>query len=145
MKEVLERIHSLWEQDAQFKPESDFYSLVAATYQKIRKGRTYKQIAEMMGIPIHLVIKYGRYGEGGYIGIRTKEWVRKRDGNKCRNCGSSKEENPRVILHTHHINSARNHNPTNLITLCNSCHKSFHGIKNASKEAYMECINEIKI
>lgn len=144
MEESLERIHFLWETDAQFSPESNFYSLIAKTYQKIKKGKTYKQIAEMMGIPVHLVIKYGRYGESGVLSSHTREEVRKRDGNKCRNCGLRETGNPCAILHTHHIKSARNHKPYNLITLCNFCHQSFHKLKRTSREAYLECINEIK-
>jgi hypothetical protein len=47
--------------------------------------------------------------------------IRERDGYKCRLCGSSEDDTK--SLNVHHIDYNKNNcNPTNLITLCHSCH-----------------------
>ena len=45
----------------------------------------------------------------------------KRDGNRCQSCGDSKK------LIIHHIDcNIKNNSPSNLITLCDQCHKHLH-------------------
>lgn len=55
------------------------------------------------------------------------EFIRKRDKNRCRKCGCSGSDH---VLNVHHlrreeeiINKWDPHLPTNLVTLCRSCHK----------------------
>jgi hypothetical protein len=59
----------------------------------------------------------------------TKSYVRYRDGYKCQICkGKSKDE----MLHVHHIIFKSNNGsnlPSNLITLCRSCHDKLHSGK----------------
>lgn len=55
--------------------------------------------------------------------------ILKRDDHKCRSCGDSEKR-----LDVHHIDhqgkslpvSKQNNNPNNLVTLCVSCHVSYH-------------------
>lgn len=61
---------------------------------------------------------YEPYGLG--FDPRLKHQIKKRDGYKCQLCGLNK---PNDVLHIHHIDyDKENHEPSNLITLCNSCH-----------------------
>lgn len=51
-----------------------------------------------------------------------KELIRQRDGYQCQMCGMPECENMRK-LHTHHIDyDKKNCLPSNLISLCTSCH-----------------------
>ncbi|MBU6429659.1 MAG: HNH endonuclease [Cyanobacteria bacterium REEB65] len=44
-----------------------------------------------------------------------------RDGAECIHCGA------RAPLHVHHMDGSKiNHDPTNLVTLCASCHRKVH-------------------
>ena len=55
----------------------------------------------------------------------VREYVLFRDGHKCQCCkGKSKDK----ILNVHHIESRKTggNAPNNLITLCETCHKSYH-------------------
>lgn len=62
------------------------------------------------------------YGNGWNTKISIT--VKKRDGNKCKLCGSKKS------LKAHHIDFTKtNHSLNNLITLCNSCHQKVHNGK----------------
>lgn len=54
-----------------------------------------------------------------------REYVLARDGHKCQHCkGKSKDP----ILNVHHIESRKTggNSPSNLITLCETCHKAYH-------------------
>lgn len=66
------------------------------------------------------------YQEGDQLGFwNVREYVLARDGHKCRHCrGKSKDS----ILNIHHIESRKTggNSPSNLITLCETCHKEFH-------------------
>lgn len=57
-----------------------------------------------------------------------KHWVKyERDGGVCQECGD-KPTNPRLV-HLHHIDGFKKScHPHNLITLCMSCHMSYHCI-----------------
>lgn len=55
----------------------------------------------------------------------VREYVLFRDGHKCQCCkGKSKDD----ILNVHHIESRKTggNAPSNLITLCETCHKAYH-------------------
>lgn len=63
------------------------------------------------------------YGPGWTKTLRAS--IRKRDGYRCRNCGFR----PAVArqLHVHHLDGSKtNHNPANLVTLCDTCHAKHH-------------------
>ena len=66
------------------------------------------------------------YQQGEQIGFwNVREYVLFRDGHTCQCCkGKSKDR----ILNVHHIESRKTGGdaPNNLITLCETCHKSYH-------------------
>lgn len=69
------------------------------------------------------------YQEGDQLGFwNTREYVLARDGHKCQYCkGKSKDK----ILNVHHIESRKTggNSPSNLITLCETCHKEYHKVR----------------
>lgn len=71
----------------------------------------------------------GRTQGGIYPAVWTKELkdkIRKRDGNKCVIC-SRKPGRWEKKLHVHHIDENKeNCDENNLVSLCNSCHRSVH-------------------
>lgn len=66
------------------------------------------------------------YQNGEQLGfLNVREYVLFRDGHKCSYCkGKSKD----LILNIHHIESRKTggDSPSNLITLCETCHKEYH-------------------
>ena len=66
------------------------------------------------------------YQEGEQLGFwNVREYVLARDDHKCQHCkGKSKDP----ILNVHHIESRKTggDSPSNLITLCETCHKAYH-------------------
>lgn len=54
-----------------------------------------------------------------------REYVLHRDGHTCQHC---KEKSKDKILNVHHIESRKTggNSPSNLITLCETCHKKYH-------------------
>ena len=66
------------------------------------------------------------YQEGDQLGFwNVREYILARDGHKCQHCkGKSKDP----ILNVHHIESRKTggDSPSNLITLCETCHKEYH-------------------
>ena len=70
-----------------------------------------------------------QYQQGEQLGFwNVREYVLFRDGHKCCHChGKSKDP----ILNVHHIESRKTGGdaPSNLITLCESCHKAYHAGK----------------
>lgn len=66
------------------------------------------------------------YQEGNQLGFwNVREYVLARDGHKCCHCkGKSKDK----ILNVHHIESRKigGDSPSNLVTLCETCHKEYH-------------------
>ena len=69
------------------------------------------------------------YQHGEQLGFwNVREYVLFRDGHVCQACkGKSKDP----ILNVHHIESRKTGGdaPTNLITLCETCHKAYHAGK----------------
>lgn len=71
-------------------------------------------------------ISGNEYQKGDQLGFwNVREYVLTRDGHKCQHCkGKSKDH----ILNVHHIESRKTggDSPSNLITLCETCHKEYH-------------------
>lgn len=71
-------------------------------------------------------IKGDEYQQGEQMGFwNVREYVLARDGHKCIHCkGKSKDP----ILNVHHLESRKTggNSPSNLVTLCETCHKSYH-------------------
>lgn len=74
----------------------------------------------------NLDISGKEYQEGDQLGFwNVREYVLTRDEHKCQHCkGKSKDK----ILNVHHIESRKTggNSPSNLITLCETCHKEYH-------------------
>lgn len=66
------------------------------------------------------------YQRGEQLGFwNVREYVLWRDEHKCQHCkGKSKDK----VLNVHHIESRKmgGDSPSNLITLCETCHKAYH-------------------
>lgn len=66
------------------------------------------------------------YQQGEQMGFwNVREYVLARDGHRCVHCkGKSKDP----ILNVHHLESRKTggNSPSNLITLCETCHKAYH-------------------
>ena len=71
-------------------------------------------------------IKGEDYQQGEQMGFwNVREYVLARDGHKCIHCkGKSKDP----ILNVHHLESRKTggNSPSNLVTLCETCHKAYH-------------------
>ncbi len=71
-------------------------------------------------------IKSEEYQQGEQMGFwNVREYVLARDGHKCVHCkGKSKDP----ILNVHHLESRKTggNSPSNLVTLCETCHKAYH-------------------
>lgn len=71
-------------------------------------------------------IKGEEYQQGDQLDFwNVREYVLYRDGHKCQHC-KGKSEDP--ILNVHHLESRKTggNSPSNLITLCETCHKEYH-------------------
>lgn len=61
----------------------------------------------------------------GWRWKRVARYVRRRDGHRCQKCGAEG-----VMLHVHHrqpVFKGGSHWPSNLVSLCGSCHVNAHG------------------
>lgn len=71
-------------------------------------------------------IKSEEYQQGEQMGFwNVREYVLARDGHRCVHCkGKSKDP----ILNVHHLESRKtgSNSPSNLVTLCETCHKAYH-------------------
>lgn len=71
-------------------------------------------------------IKGEEYQQGEQMGFwNVREYVMARDGHRCVHCkGKSKDP----ILNVHHLESRKvgGNSPSNLVTLCETCHKAYH-------------------
>lgn len=66
------------------------------------------------------------YQEGEQMGFwNTREFVLHRDNHKCQHCKGSKEDK---VLQVHHLESRKTggNAPSNLLTLCKTCHNDYH-------------------
>lgn len=71
-------------------------------------------------------IKGEEYQQGEQLGFwNVREYVLARDGHKCIHC-NGKSKDP--ILNVHHLESRKTggNSPSNLVTLCETCHKAYH-------------------
>lgn len=71
-------------------------------------------------------IKGEEYQQGEQMGFwNVREYVLARDGHKCIHC-KGKSRDP--ILNVHHLESRKTggNSPSNLVTLCETCHKVYH-------------------
>lgn len=84
---------------------------------------TQKLKADMAGFAKPEGTDYQHGEQSGFCNVR--EYVLFRDGHKCQ-CCKGKSKDP--ILNVHHIESRKigGNAPNNLITLCETCHKSYH-------------------
>ena len=68
-----------------------------------------------------------RCGLGEKLEITSKDYLLTlfRDGHKCQHCKGKSKDN---ILNVHHIESRQigGDSPSNLVTLCNTCHDDYH-------------------
>ena len=66
-----------------------------------------------------------------YNYYNTRQYVLHRDGYKCTCCGAKSTKKKEVKFHAHHLESRKTggNSPSNLITLCESCHKLYHAGK----------------
>jgi 5-methylcytosine-specific restriction endonuclease McrA len=74
----------------------------------------------------------------------SQEWksacsaVWKRDNATCCRCGMYKEESPDMPFHIHHIVSFADKDlraePSNLVLLCEACHRFVHSRRNVARE-----------
>ena len=71
-------------------------------------------------------IKGEEYQQGEQMGFwNVREYVLARDGHRCIHCkGKSRDH----ILNVHHLESRKTggNSPSNLVTLCETCHKAYH-------------------
>ena len=74
----------------------------------------------------HHDIQGEEYQQGEQLGFwNVREYVLWRDGHVCQHChGKSKDP----VLNVHHLESRKTggNSPSNLITLCETCHKAYH-------------------
>lgn len=71
-------------------------------------------------------IKGEEYQYGEQMGFwNVREYVLARDGHRCVHC-NGKSKDP--ILNVHHLESRKTggNSPSNLVTLCETCHKAYH-------------------
>lgn len=66
-----------------------------------------------------------------YNYYNTRQYILHRDGYKCTCCGAKSTKKKEVKFHVHHLESRKTggNSPSNLITLCESCHKLYHAGK----------------
>jgi hypothetical protein len=74
-------------------------------------------------------IQSKEYQQGEQLAFwNVREYVLFRDNHKCQHCKGKSKDN---ILSVHHIESRKTggDSPSNLITLCETCHKQYHDSK----------------
>ena len=66
------------------------------------------------------------YQQGEQMGFwNVREYVLARDGHRCVHCNGKRKD---PILNVHHLESRKTggNAPSNLVTLCETCHKAYH-------------------
>ena len=63
-----------------------------------------------------------------YNFYNTRQYILHRDGYRCVCCGAKSTDKKEVKFHIHHLESRKTggNSPSNLITLCETCHKLYH-------------------
>lgn len=66
-----------------------------------------------------------------YNFYNTRQYILHRDGYRCTCCGAEFTDKKEVKFHIHHLESRKTggNSPSNLITLCETCHKLYHAGK----------------
>lgn len=66
-----------------------------------------------------------------YNFYNTRQYILHRDGYRCTCCGAESTDKKEVKFHIHHLESRKTggNSPSNLITLCETCHKLYHAGK----------------
>lgn len=57
---------------------------------------------------------------------KFKRLIRERDKQTCQRCGKTRAEQSRALPVHHRDRNKANNDPTNLVTVCNSCHRWLH-------------------
>lgn len=78
-----------------------------------------REISSKLGIGVKRVYQILSYNNGKPASKSIRESVKTRDKNKCKHCGTKKK------LVVHHKNGG-SHRTSNLVTICNKCHKKVH-------------------
>ena len=106
--------------DSHLKQISDIYHILPISKIIIEVAQFDTQKIKNMDI------KGEEYQQGEQLGFwNVREYVLFRDDHKCQHCkGKSKDP----ILNVHHLESRKTggNSPSNLITLCETCHKDYH-------------------
>ena len=78
------------------------------------------------GKPIPVGKDYQLGEQYNYYNVR--QYVLHRDGYKCVGCGAKSTKKIGIKFHIHHLESRKmgGNSPSNLITLCENCHKLYH-------------------
>ena len=87
---------------------------------------THRLKAMLEGKPLPVGTDY-QLGEM-YDEYNVRQYVLKRDNYTCQCCGAHATKTKQVKLHVHHLESRKTggNAPSNLITLCPTCHKAIH-------------------
>lgn len=66
-----------------------------------------------------------------YNFYNTRQYILHRDGYRCTCCGAKATKKNEIKFHIHHLESRKTggNSPSNLITLCETCHKLYHAGK----------------
>lgn len=86
------------------------------------KGRHFSQRTEFKSGKNHPQWRGGFSPYGAGFTKKLKKLIRDRDNHTCQECGFTEEE-LKYVLQVHHIDfNKKNNEPSNLISLCRSCH-----------------------
>ena len=103
------------------------FNLIAKLHKFLPIGKIVVEIAkfDIQNIK-NPSIKGAEYQQGEQLDFwNVREYVLTRDDHKCRYCDGKSNDK---FLNVHHIESRRtgSNAPSNLITLCETCHKKYH-------------------
>ena len=86
-----------------------------------------KAMQEGKSIPVGKDYQLGEQ----YNFYNTRQYILHRDGYRCVCCGAKSTDKKGVKFHIHHLESRKTggNSPSNLITLCETCHKLYHAGK----------------
>jgi hypothetical protein len=139
--------------------------LIGGGHALVEKGLAESIFPHMLGADTSL-----RYGQAGFISPdlldesafnraptpKMRMEVLKRDGRRCRICGRRPDDHVDVVLNVHHIRlwaTGGATDPSNLITLCHTCHMGlkphydpslYEYLKPESDDPIEQALNELK-